>query len=205
MLREDNVRRGFFEPDQLDAVLSHLPAEVQPVIRFAAMTGWRIADEVLPLEWSRIDFSAGEVRLDRSKNGDGRVFPMTMELRRLLLEQHAAHEQLKKAGVITPWVFWRMLADGRRGPKKPRPITTFTVAWKNACVAAGCPGRIPHDLRRTAVRNFVRAGIPQTVAMRLTGHKTDSVFRRYDIVSPSDLRVAVERLDALTQTLTASR
>ena len=61
---------------------------------------------------------------------------------------------------------------------------------------AGCPGRIPHDLRRTAVRNLVRAGVPQTVAMKLTGHKADSVFRRYDIVSPDDLRVAVERLDA---------
>jgi integrase len=66
-----------------------------------------------------------------------------------------------------------------------------------ACEQAGCPGRIPHDLRRTAVRNLVRAGVPQTIAMKLTGHKTDSVFRRYDIVSPDDLRVAGDRLDAV--------
>jgi hypothetical protein len=65
-------------------VLAHRPIEIQPVIRFAAITGWRIADEVLPLEWHRVDVAAGEVRLDRSKNGDGRVFPMTAEPRRLL-------------------------------------------------------------------------------------------------------------------------
>jgi hypothetical protein len=53
-------------------------------------------------------------------------------------------------------------------------------------------------MRRSAVRNLVRAGVPQSVAMKLTGHKTDGVFRRYDIVLPDDLRVAVERLDAST-------
>jgi integrase len=197
MLREDNVRRGFFEAAQLEAVLAHLPTEIRPVIRFAAITGWRIADEVLPLDWPRVDFAAGEVRLDRSKNGDGRVFPMTAELRRLLEQQKAEHDRLKKAGHIVPFVFVREVAEGRGGEKKPRRVVSFTKAWKTACRKAGCPGRIPHDLRRTAVRNLVRAGIPQTVAMKLTGHKTDSVFRRYDIVSPSDLRVAVERLDAV--------
>ena len=88
--------------------------------------------------------------------------------------------------VICPFVFQR---DGRR-------IKTFKESWKNACKAAGCPGRIVHDLRRTAVRNLVRVGVPQAVAMKMTGHKTDSVFRRYDIVSPNDLRVAAERLNS---------
>ena len=93
-----------------------------------------------------------------------------------------------------PWVFFRMVATGRRGPKSPKPITRFTKAWKAACVAAGCPGRIPHDFRRTAIRNMVRRGVPERVAMKLTGHKTRSVFERYNIVSEGDLRTAAAQL-----------
>ena len=89
-----------------------------------------------------------------------------------------------------------MVAEGRGGDKKPQPILSLTKAWKTACLAAGCPGRIPHDLRRTAVRNLVRAGISERVAMTLTGHKTPSVFQRYNIVSDGDLRDAARKLDA---------
>lgn len=93
-----------------------------------------------------------------------------------------------------------MVAKRRGGEKTPKQIIAFGKAWQSACKAAGCPGRVPHDLRRTAVRNLTRAGVPQTIAMKLTGHRTDSVFRRYDIVSPNDLRVAVERLNSMTTT-----
>jgi len=95
-----------------------------------------------------------------------------------------------------PWVFFRMVANGRGGPLRPKPITSFIKAFKTACRKAGCPGRIPHDLRRTAVRNLERAGIPRSVAMKLTGHKTESVYRRYAIADERDFQVAVERLDA---------
>jgi integrase len=196
MLRENNVRTGFFESEQVDTVLAHLPTEIQPIIEFAHITGWRVASEVLPLEWRRVDFAAGEVRLDAgtTKNGDGRVFPMTAELRRVLEAQHAEHLRLKQAGVIVPWVFFRMVAEGRGGDKKPQPVVRFNKAWKSACKAAGCPGRIPHDLRRTAIRNLVRAGVPERVAMKMTGHKTPSVFQRYNIVSDGDLRDAARKL-----------
>jgi len=72
--------------------------------------------------------------------------------------------------------------------------------WRVACAAAGCPGRIPHDMRRSAVRNLVRAGIPERVAMMLTGHRTRSVFERYNIVSDGDLRDAARKLDAVPET-----
>ncbi|HMF62025.1 MAG TPA: tyrosine-type recombinase/integrase [Vicinamibacterales bacterium] len=94
--------------------------------------------------------------------------------------------------VICPWVF------NRTNKKvKGKRITTFIKAFRAACTKAGCPGRIPHDLRRTAVRNLVRAGIPERVAMQMTGHKTRSVFERYNIVSECDLVDAARKLNAL--------
>jgi integrase len=105
---------------------------------------------------------------------------------------------LATSGTIVPSVFWRMKTKGRRGPKSPHRVVRFNKAWKNACAAARCPGRIPHAFRRTAVRSFVRAGIPERVAMGLTGHKTRSVFERYNIVSEGDLKDAARRLDAIT-------
>jgi integrase len=202
LLKEDNTRTGFFEPEQFASVYTRLPAPLKPIIEFAYITGWRIVSEILPLEWRQVDLEAGEVRLDpgTTKNGEGRVFPFTDDLRELLEEQHREHLKLRKSGKVQPRVFFRMVAKGRRGTKEPRSIRSLNKAWDAACVAAGCPGRIPHDLRRTAVRNMVRRGIPERVAMQLAGHKTRSVFERYNIVSNGDLRAAAAKLQGLTGT-----
>jgi len=188
MLREANPRTGFFERQQLEAVVRQLPRDIIPMIEFAHITGWRVASEVQPLEWRHVDFMSAEVRLDpgTTKNRDGRVFPFTSELRQVLKEQRQRTDELQRVtGTICPYVFHRC----------GRPIKSFIRAWRRACVAAGCPGRIPHDLRRTAVRNLVRAGVPERVAMQLTGHRTRSVFERYNIVSGGDLREAARLLD----------
>ncbi|MGQ0736573.1 MAG: tyrosine-type recombinase/integrase [Acidobacteriota bacterium] len=196
-LKEDNVRVGFFEREQFLAVLAHLPEPVRPAATFAYLTGWRIDSEVLSLEWRQVDFGAGEVRLDpgKTKNGEGRTFPMTRELREVLEQQRAITENLQRQlKVVCPRVFHR----------SGRPIKSFRVAFRSACVEAGCPGRVLHDFRRTAVRNLVRAGIPERVAMQMTGHKTRSVFERYNIVSAGDLREAAKRLDAATGTISGT-
>ena len=125
--------------------------------------------------------------------------PITTELRELLERRLDARKRLEHDGVICRWVFFRMRAQERRGPKQPKPIRASGKAWKTACRKAGCPARIPHDFRRTAVRNMVRAGIPERVAM-LTGHKTRSVFERYNIVSEGDLRDACKRLEGIAET-----
>lgn len=196
-LKEDNVRVGFFERDQFLSMLQRLSEQVRPAATFAYITGWRIDSEVLPLEWRQVDFAAGEVRLDpgKTKNGEGRSFPMTRELRDLLDRQRAITENLqRKRGVVCPRVFHRA----------GQPIKSFRAAFRTACTEAGCPGRILHDFRRTAVRNLVRAGIPERVAMQMTGHKTRSVFERYNIVSAGDLREAAKRLDAAAGTISGT-
>lgn len=194
MLKESNVRTGFFDAEQFRAVRSHLPADLRPMVSFAYITGWRVYSEVLPLQWPQVDFGAGTVRLEpgTTKNDEARIFPMTQDLRAVLEEQKAKTDALKKKGVICPYVFHR----------KGKPVKEFRRAWKSACKAAGVAGRIPHDFRRTAVRNLVRAGIPEGVAMKMTGHKTRSVFERYNIVSEGDLFDAARRLDNVAGILT---
>jgi hypothetical protein len=74
-------------------------------------------------------------------------------------------------------------------------IKSMKGAWKSACEKAGCPEMLMHDMRRSAVRNLVRAGVSERVAMEITGHLIRDIFDRYDIVNESDLENALGRLD----------
>jgi integrase len=196
MLAEDNVRSGFFERAQFEAIRNRLAPTYQGLVTLAYYTGWRINSELLPLEWHQVDRTAGAIRLEpgTTKNRDGRLFKYAEidELVAAIDGLWARHEALAQQGIITPLVFCR-----RRG----QPIRTFWKRWRTACEAAGCPGRIPHDFRRTAVRNLNRAGVPETIAMKITGHKTRSVFDRYDITSEEDLAEASRKLQALAGTI----
>jgi integrase len=192
-----NERRGFFESGAFKAVLRHLPAPLVRLAKFLNATGWRGRSEGQRLQWSWIDFAAGEVRLPAgvSKTQEPRVFPMTRELRQLLIEQRAAVDAIQMAHQrVVPHVFcWE---DGR-------PIKDWSGAWLTACRKAGVPGRVVHDLRRTAIRRMVRSGIPERVAMQLSGHRTRAVFDRYNIVSEADLTAAADKLNAATDTISA--
>ena len=183
-----NTRSGFFEEKELRGVLKRLPAELRPVVEFAYLTGWR-RGEVFSLEWRQVDFQAGMVRLEpgTTKNDEGRTFPFgAIPALALLLKAQrdytTAVEREKQR--IIPYVFHRR---GRR-------ILCLRDAWADACEKAKVPGRLFHDLRRTAVRNLERASVPRSVAMKLTGHKTEAVYRRYAIVSEADLSAGVRKL-----------
>jgi integrase len=189
LLHENNVRRGFFERHEFEAVRAELPEWLRPAVTFAYLTGWRFRSEVLPLTTDRVDLGAGVVRLDpgTTKSGQGRTFYVTAELRALLQAQLATIATLRQRGVITPRVFHR--PDGS-------PIRTVAKLWRDATERAGYPGRLLHDFRRTAVRNLERAGVPRSTAMQMVGHQTESIYRRYAIVDEQMHREAAERLDA---------
>jgi integrase len=189
MLHVDNARKGFFEPEQYRAVVQHLPDYLKPLAEVAYATGWRVKSELLTRQWRHIDL-AGWLRLDpgETKNGEGREFPFTAELRAVLHAQRERVSELERAsGRIIPWVF--VHPDGT-------PISDFRLAWSKACRVAGVPGRLVHDFRRTAVRNLERAGVPRSAAMKLTGHKTEAVYRRYAITDAAMLQEAAAKLDA---------
>jgi len=191
MLRENNTRTGFFERAEFEAIRSELPEHLRPVVTFAYLTGWRVRSEVSSLEWCNVDRREGVIRLDagKTKNREGRVLPYRAirELDVLIETQWNAKIAIEGSRrAIIPRVFHR---DGQ-------PIGDFHLIWQRAAKAAGFPDRIPHDFRRTAVRNLVRAGVSEHTAMKITGHKTRSVFDRYDIVTESDLAGALDQLSS---------
>ncbi|MGH2625545.1 MAG: tyrosine-type recombinase/integrase, partial [Anaerolineales bacterium] len=177
MLKEAPPRQGFFGEIEFLAVQAHLPEPLRAPAEFAYVTGWR-KREVLDLTWDRVDMQAGVVRLEpgSTKNREGRTVVLPEGLRALVAQQWGKAVAIarkenpdatpREVAERIPWVFHR----------EGRSIGGFRKAWGGACERAGVKGRLFHDLRRTAVRNMVRAGIPDVVAMKISGHKTRSVF-----------------------------
>jgi integrase len=178
-LIENPARQGFFEHEEYLKVRAELPPAFQDVLDFAYYSGWR-RNEILFLTWEEVDLAGGVIRLspDRSKTRAGRVLPISPPLRQVL------ERRLKRRSASDPRVFCR---DGV-------PVREWRYALRDACRKAKVPHRLLHDCRRTAARNLIRAGVPERVAMILTGHKTRSVFDRYNIVNERELLTAGERL-----------
>jgi integrase len=197
-LEENNIRQGFFERWEYEAVLACLPEQLRPPITWAYYTGWRMQSEILPLTWDRVDLEAGTVRLYKgtTKNKDGRVISLPDVLKAIVEQQWQEH---LVSYPQCPFVFHK---QGER-------ILTFYKTWQRACQSAGISAkRLIHDFRRTTVRNLVRARISERVAMAITGHKTRDVFERYNIVSAGDLEEAAKCIDeriaspTMTKTMT---
>jgi len=209
---KDNVRRGFFAPAEFAAVEAHLVDWLRDFAQFAHLTGWR-AGSISELRWDAVDLDEGEIDLpgEFTKNGEPLKLPIDDELAELLARRKAAR-RVKTATSAggSEFVFHR---DGKKITQ-----SAYQRPWIRACVLAGqgtltcrecgeksarwycCgkttkySGKLLHDFRRTAARDLIRSGTPQSVAMKVTGHKTDSMFRRYNITDTDDIRKALRGL-----------
>lgn len=179
MLKEAPPRRGFLEYTAFQKLRMELPEYLRPVLTMGYYTGMRLG-EVLGLRWENVSLLDAQVRLDpgTTKNDEPRVIPLPGELLEMLRIQ-------RQKCPDSECVFTR---DGK-------PMGSFRKAWASACKRAGLEGLLFHDLRRTGVRNLVRAGVPERVAMAISGHRTRAIFDRYNIVSDRDLRDAATKLE----------
>lgn len=192
--KEAHPKQGFFEQEQIDAVLSHLSDDYRDVVEFAAFSGWR-KGEIQGLTWNEVDYVGGVIRLspERSKTAQGRVLPIVGPIKAVIDRRIA-----KRDAYGLPFVFGYQYG-GKRTKVRYRGIGDWRKAWATACAAAKVQNRTLHDFRRTVVRNLTRAGIPERVAMSWTGHKTRSVFDRYNIVREDDLFHAGQKLSAFIE------
>ena len=201
-LPEHNTCTGFFEADQFVALVGHLPEYLQDLARFAYYTGWRKGD-LVKLRWETVDLEGGVIRLRSgdTKTGKGRVLALDTTLRALIERRYQDRlTGTADAPVVSDFVFHR----------SGRPVGDIWKAWTSACLAAGIqpetkmragkavvvPGRKVHDFRRTAARDMIRSGTPETVVMAVTGHTTRAMLDRYNITSERDTREAMEALSA---------
>lgn len=176
----DNTRTGFVTDQQFASLLVHLPDYLKPLVVVAYNTGIR-KGELLKLVWAQIDFDAQLIRLHKTKNGEWRSVPFIGDMEDVLTIAKADRDELCPH---CAHVFSRF-GD---------PIKSFQTSWTSATKKAGVPDLLFHDLRRSGVRNLIRSGVPETIAMAISGHKTRAVFDRYNIVSESDLQDAAEKM-----------
>jgi integrase len=183
MLKEDNVRKGFLTPTQFTKLRNAMPEHLRPLVTFLYFTGCRVG-AALAITWSQIEYEKGRFQLriegNQTKNEEPILLPLPLEL----------NETLKKL---------------------PRNVKLFDArnlrkSFQASCVKVGLgvetgpkvwqyKGLLLHDLRRSGVRNLIRSGVPRRIAMKISGHLTESTFERYNIVDSTDLHEVMAKVE----------
>ncbi len=178
-LEEDNVRTGFIEQGQYLSLRAALPEHLQALLVVGYHCGCRLG-ELRKLRWDQVDVESGEIRIERrqAKGKKSRVLPIYGDLAEWLEWQR--ERRVAGCDLVFHW--------------QGKPLGSHLKGWATACTSAGLDGLHFHDLRRSAVRNMERARVARNVAMSISGHRTEAVYRRYDIVSETDLKAAGKKL-----------
>lgn len=206
-----NARQGFFSDAEFRLLIAYLPDYLRDFVQFGYVTGWR-KGEIASLRWEDVEGDAIRLRGENAKNGEPRSVMLCGDLLELIRRRREQRQVKTASGTaLAAYVFH----------ENGKPVGNFRKAWATASVASAlgqficesckqcvsghrcavCKaqvryvGRIFHDLRRTAVRNMMRAGVSERVAMTISGHKTRSIFDRYNIVNEADLRNAMRRVE----------
>ena len=184
-LPEPKPREGFLKRGQFEPLLAALPENLKPLVTFLYYCGVRLG-EAKQIQWSQVDLDAAVIRLEseQTKNSEPRIVPL-------------------------PDVLIRMLESVASKDGSVFCDTNLRKSWHKACVEVGLgkfhevegkpydpryEGIILHDLRRSAIKNLVAAGVSEKTAMTISGHKTRSVFDRYNIVDENDLKNAMQKV-----------
>jgi integrase len=215
--KDINIRQGFFNREGIEQVIEYLPEHLRDFTRMGFFIGWR-KGALAGLKWTDVDLTAGEERMMLpgilSKNRKPVWVPIEAAVAEIIKRQMSKRTVGTKAGatVLSSYIFHR--EDGKK-------IGDIRWVWNEACSRAGLgmmvcnkcasesstniwcttchqrrdyEGRYFHDLRRSAVRRLVQNGVPRKVAMSITGHKTEHIFERYNIVEDSQQREAIRKI-----------
>jgi integrase len=200
-LPENNVRETYYSDAQAEALIAALPEDLRDYIRWAWLTSWR-KGEISSLEWTNVDRQAKELRLSwrKSKSGKARTIALVGPLAAIIERRWAARTITADDGTVhlSPLVFHRGVQKNGR----IKPVGTYRKAFRKACQAIGLEygrktGYTTHCFRRTGIRSMRKAGVAQSVIMSISGHQTESVFRRYDILDTSDTAKAILATQAM--------
>lgn len=174
----DNVRTGFLKPELYKKLLAALAPELKLMFIMGYHYGLR-KGALLEMRWEWVDLESGEIRLPgvqaRNRKPRPKMLPIFGDVRKYLDSQPRESEFLFARGSA--------------------PIKDFRKSWANACAAAGVPDLLFHDLRRTAVRNMLRAGVNEKLAMEISGHRTRAIFDRYSISDATDKKSAGKAME----------
>jgi integrase len=201
LLRENNTRTGFVKPADFRRLRDALPDYLRDAVSFLYASAWRVG-EMRTLEWTDVERDkddkrpvAIKLRAEVSKNRRSRTLMLEGELLEIIKRRFAA----RRLGC--PFVFHQ---DGQ-------PIGDFRKAWRTACKTASkaikddpsarlaLASALVHDLRRSGIRNAIRAGVTETIVMAMSGHETRAVFDRYNISDDADLAAAAKKITAYVQ------